>query len=108
MSTKAINPYPLIGEKHKESLDFIIANLPANPTFENLNDVLVSSLFTPDPAFPVVGDFASLMLLTVLPNTYNGYVNGGLGSYVKYTDDQYLIVNQLLQGIKSVPVEAIG
>ena len=34
MQPKLINPYPFVGTKHKEALDFIIANLPADPTFD--------------------------------------------------------------------------
>jgi hypothetical protein len=77
MQTKVINPYPFIGAKHKEALDFIIANLPASPTFDNLNEVVVSGIFTPTTSFPDLNDLFLTLLKTVLPNAYNGYVNKG-------------------------------
>ena len=44
MQAKVINPYSFVGAKHKEALDFIIANLPTDPTFEQLNEVLRNSI----------------------------------------------------------------
>src|SRR3954462_6210818 len=106
MQAKAINPYSALGQVHKDALDFIIANLPANPTFDNLNEVVVNSIFAPNP-----GDEPSDGLVmyagTILPYAYNSYVNAGLSNDAKYTDKQLIIINQLLQGIKAVPVEAM-
>ena len=123
MQTKAINPYNAVVQKHKDALDFIATNLPADPTFDNLNEVLVNSIFSPTPDEGGLGDLISIFVGTVLPNAYNGYVNSGqfavnnkqstaiestIGSYVKYTDSQLLIISKLLDGIKAVPVENIG
>jgi hypothetical protein len=136
MQTKVINPYPFIGAKHKEALDFIIANLPASPTFDNLNEVVVSGIFTPGTSFPDLNDLFLTLLKTVLPNAYNGYVNGGtsgnkggtgdegrgtggntgwasgewriVNSNTKYTEGQLVIIDKMLQGINRITAEDIG
>jgi hypothetical protein len=111
---KVINPYPFLGTKHNEALDFIITNLPANPTFENLNEVLSNALFTPDPQYPITNGFATLAFGSILPNAYNAYVNGGAEDEgrgtkgnIPYTEKQQAIITHLLNGIHHVPVESI-
>ena len=108
MQTKVINPYRKGGEIVKTALDFIITNLPADPTFDDLNDVLTGAVFTPTPESSTVNDAAQLFLGGVLPFAFNGYVNGGVCKYVKYSDNQTIIIHNLLEGIKRVPVESIG
>ena len=108
MQTKVINPYGRAGGIVKNALDFIIANMPPDPTFEQLTEVYTGSVFTPDPESPSMNDAAQLFLGGVLPFAYNGYVNGGLGKYVKYTENQIFIINKLLDCMKSISVESIG
>ncbi len=130
MQPKIINPYPFVGEKHKEALDFIIANLPANPEFDQLNEILVAAIFPDDPANPVTSSIIGISLRTVLPNAYNGYVNGSQmtvngsqltadnvemasairhlsSSNTRYSEKQLHIINYMLDGIHRVPVESI-
>lgn len=112
---KAINPYNSLGEKHKAALDYIIANLPPSPTFDNLNEQLVSAFYIPDPLEPSVFDSLVPAAKTILPNAYNGYVNTPVssnwlvtGSNTPYTEAQLVLIKQMLEGINGVPVEAIG
>jgi hypothetical protein len=121
MQLKVINPYAFIGTKHKETLDFIGNNLPVDPTFEQLNEVLVAGSFTADPDHLTISGFAATFAATILPNAYNGYVNGNqltignsqLGvitgaagtsvrSNTPYTETQQKLIDQLLRGISSV------
>lgn len=108
MQTKVINPYRKGGDISKTALDFIATNLPPDPTFDNLNDILGGAVFTPDPAQPTLADVANLFLGGVLPFAYNGYVNGGTGRYVKYSESQMVIIHQLLNRINTISAEAIG
>src|SRR3954466_13051734 len=105
MQAKAINPFPFIGQRHKDALDFIILNLPPNPTFDNLNDIVVASAFAPDPV-PSTDAGLEIYLPTVLPSAYNRYVNSampGAGGEIsetmvsitaKYTPNQLLLINK--------------
>src|SRR5437868_2133567 len=77
MQPKLINPYPFVGTKHKEALDFIIANLPADPTFEQLNEILHNAMFPGGTGDPYIAQLLGLYPGMVLPNAYNGYVNNG-------------------------------
>ncbi len=119
---KVINPYPALGTKHKESLDYIIANLPVNPTFDDLNAKLTDSFFIPDPNEPSPIDAAEGIIKTMLPHAYNGYVNGGAGyklqtasgkeqdasGYWRYNEAQMRVIEQMLNGLNNIPVESIG
>jgi hypothetical protein len=141
MQPKSINPYSPASAKQKEALDFIITNLPSSPTFEQLNEVLLTAMFGSDPDGLLSGDVAPVFLQSALPLVYNGYVNqltigngqltsnsqlpidnkqmttGGqplstvnclLSIYnTQYTESQIIIITNLLQGIKRVPVESI-
>src|ERR1051325_8255712 len=112
MQARVINPYTKAGNKHKDSLDYIIANLPPEPTFDDLNAKLVDSFFIPDPNNPSLLDLGVSVLKTILPNAYNGYVNGGASGkgqgasgYWRYNEKQMALINQLLDGINKIPVE---
>ncbi len=129
MQTKIINPYTEFGTKHKNSLDYIITNLPLNlptgqagPTFENLNEQLVNSFYIPDPLNPSPVDLLVPFLKTVLPHTYNGYVNAGASGEwrvassnlpagqagTKYNAVQQKLIAQMLEGIRFVPAQSIA
>ena len=65
-----INPYSPLGPKIKAALDLVIASLPLNPTFDNLNDALFNALFAGNlPS----DDLVILYVKSVLPNVYNAY-----------------------------------
>lgn len=108
MQTRLINPYPFIGEKHTEALDFIIANLPANPEFDQLNDAVVAAVSPANSEVPLVNELIQVSLSTVLPNVVNGYLNTGTKSNAVYTEKQQVIINDLFNGVKRVPVESIA
>lgn len=115
MQTKIINPYTEFGTKHKNSLDYIITNLPLNPTFENLNEQLVNSFYIPDPLDPNPVDLVAPFLKTVLPNAYNGFVNGwakdegrGTRGNTNYNEAQQKLITQMLEGIRFVPAQSIA
>ena len=71
------NPYIEFGAQLKTSLDYIIANLPVSPTFEDLNQQLVNSIYIINPGENNPVDLVVPLLKTVLPNVYNGYLVGG-------------------------------
>jgi hypothetical protein len=118
---KIYNPYYVLGEKQKEALDFIIANLPPSPTFEQLNEVLLTAVFGIAPDGVLSSDTAPLFLQTVLPLAHNGYINGagktlafknsstseGSNTTPMYTERQMPNIRQMLDGIQSVPAESI-
>ncbi len=115
METKVINPYSFLADKQKETLDTIIANLPADPTFEQFNDVTLTAFFGVDPTNPLNSDLNRLLLHSVLPLVYNGYMNGGAngkwrgaGNNTAYTEEQLLFIQQILKGINEVPVEHLA
>ncbi len=110
---KLINPYTEFGTKHKASLDYVIANLPVNPTFENLNEQLVNSFFIPNPNEPGPLDLVPPVLRTVLPSAYNAYggtrdEGRGTKGNSKFTEQQLTLVSQLIDGMKTVPALSIG
>ena len=76
MQLKVINPYAFLGDKHKEVLELIGTNLPANPTFDNLNQVLLSAVYSGGNPNPIVDTIAQIYLIPLLPKVYNGYING--------------------------------
>src|ERR1051325_8931575 len=102
MQARVINPYTKAGNKHKESLDYIITNLPPEPTFDDLNSKLVDSFFIPDPNNPSLLDLGLPVLKTVLPFVYNGYVYGHatVNGYWKYDESQMRVIERMLHGIK--------
>ena len=106
MNPKVINPYAALGTKHKDSLDDIIAHLPANPAFDDLNGQLGAAFFQIDPESPKAGAVIENTIKTILPHAYNGYVNGGIGGFVKYSDSQQPFIKQMLEGIQSIPAES--
>ncbi len=70
------NPYIDFGAQLKTSLDYVIANLPVSPTFEDLNQQLVDSIYIINPSEGGPLNLVVSILKTVLPNVYNGYVSG--------------------------------
>ena len=71
------NPYIDFGAQLKTSLDYVIANLPVSPTFEDLNQQLVDSIYIINPSEGGPLNLVVPILKTVLPNVYNGYFNVG-------------------------------
>ncbi len=104
---KPINPYSYSGEKHVELLDTIATNLPADPTFEQLNEILVAGLFPPaPPGSPLesLAGISNLFLVSVLPNAYNAYVqppNPLKGVMGGYNEKQQEIIAQIFRGIQT-------
>lgn len=108
------NPYPTIGPKLKSGLDYIIANLPLNPTFENLNNTLCNAIYTPNPTNPFLNDALQLYIKSVLPFVHNGYVNSQASNpqisdaqLKQYSDKQFEIIYHLFKTISTTPNEAI-
>ena len=56
MQTKVINPYRELELKIADAFDFTSANLPANPTFDQLNTVVLTGIFGSAPGNPLDGD----------------------------------------------------
>ncbi|MES2620393.1 MAG: hypothetical protein V4615_06035 [Bacteroidota bacterium] len=108
MQSKVINPYAFAGIKHKEVLDLIGTNLPTDPTFDQLNEVLITSIYNNGNPNLLQDTIAQIYLIPLLPKVYNGYVNNGVGSNVTYHENQQLIINQMLAGLSRVPVESIS
>lgn len=115
MNPKAINPYAGLESMHKNNLDYIIAHLPVNPTFNDLNKQLSDAFFTADPDHPRISEVVPGYIQTILPNVYNGYVNGEWSaaaakgkSYVNYSAAQQQLISGMLRGIRDIPVESIG
>ncbi|MCG3166280.1 MAG: hypothetical protein POELPBGB_02058 [Bacteroidia bacterium] len=104
------NPYNTLGPQLKTALDYIIANLPLSPTFENLNNTLFDALFGNNPPSD---SLAIVYAKSVLPNVYNGYTAEAAtlsvveGHLNKYPDKQYKIIYYLLREISTTPTEAI-
>jgi hypothetical protein len=67
---QTINPYSTLSPKIKTALDGIIAALPLNPTFDNLNDAVFNAQFAPTPP---TDSLTVLYIKSVLPNVYNSY-----------------------------------
>jgi hypothetical protein len=105
MNPKVINPYAALGADHKEVLDYLIANLPPNPTFDDLNAQVSAFFFTPDPQNPNISGMVADYSKTVLPHAYNGYVNGRATDAIFQKDG---ICSQMLNGINNIPAESIG
>jgi len=110
MNIRVINPYAKVVSRHRESLDYIIAHLPPNPGFDELNAQLVASFFEPDPENETLGNLFVDALETVLPNLYNAYVHGsskGKG-FANYSEAQQRLIAEMLEGVVRTPAEAIS
>jgi hypothetical protein len=108
MQLKVINPYAFLGTQHKEALDFIGTNLPPDPTFEQLNELLIADAITTDPDHPTISGFAAMFAATILPNAYNGYVNRHTKGNAVFTEKQQKAITELLEGLEQVAPAEIG
>ena len=119
------NPYHTLGPQLKTALDYIIANMPLSPSFDNLNNTLYDALFGNNPPSD---SLAIVYAKSVLPMVYNSYiVHSGVTSsvveklqtidnvprfaaaaqYNQYSDKQYAIIYHLLKAISTTPTESI-
>lgn len=72
-----MNPYTYIGTTATQMLDYIIANLPPNPSFDDLNQQLLNSVIPPGTITPPPGpdNVTESFPLLILPYAYNAIVN---------------------------------
>jgi hypothetical protein len=103
-----MNPYNFLIPRHDALLDTVVDNLPAQPTFDNLNEILTAAIVVPDPADPFISNLGVMVTTTLLPNAYNGYMHRGTRSNMVYTELQQQLVLQLTQGLLAVPPQAMS
>lgn len=102
-----MNPYSFLMQKHRDLLDTVADNLPAGPSVEQLNEVLVAAVFTPDPEDPFMANLAQMALSTLLPQAYNGYRYRGTRSNTEYSPQQQALIGQMTRGLSAMPPKAI-
>ena len=102
-----MNPFTFLMPKHSELLDTIAANLPAQPTFENLNEILTAAMVVPDPSDPFLSNLGAMVTGTLLPQAYNGYRYRGTRSNTEYSELQQSLMSQLTRGLQGMPAQAL-
>lgn len=104
------NPYPLLGTKIKTALDAIIAALPLNPAFDNLNDALFNAIVAGNPPSD---DLVELYIKSVLPLVSNAYLRVLPSPFaegtevIHYNEKQLIVINGLLSNLRSASAEQI-
>ena len=100
------NPYHTLSPKLKTALDYIIANMQLNPTFQNLNDALYDALFATNPPND---DLAIVYAKSVLPLVYNGFVTSSVVEkpQLNYTENQLVVITELFTALRTTPTESI-
>ncbi|MCG3167084.1 MAG: hypothetical protein POELPBGB_02867 [Bacteroidia bacterium] len=112
------NPYHTLGPQLKTALDYIIANMPLSPSFDNLNNTLFDALFGTNPPSD---SLAIVYAKSVLPMVYNSYivhrpqsiVHSGVtlsvveGYQSKFNENQQLVITELFSSLRTTPTESI-
>lgn len=102
-----MNPFSYLMTKHSELLDTVAANLPAQPTFDDLNEILTAAIVVPDPADPFLSNLGVMVTSTLLPQAYNGYRYRGTRGNTEYNELQQSLIAQLTRGLQAVPAQAL-
>ena len=98
------NPYQILGTQFRLGLEYLEGNITSGMDTDAINTLIsdyLQTLYYPTP------DQFQTDLLTTLPLTaVCNYVNNNIGN--SYDSSQGYFINQMLNGIRNVPVESIG
>lgn len=110
MTTTIVNPYEGIGGEFTSGLDAVATALaPLYPT------QIISDLVNADYTYMLAAYYGGVTdpflfreLKSILPFSINAYVNSPYGgAFTQYNAGQQQIIYQMLEGLKTVPIESI-
>jgi hypothetical protein len=96
------NPYSELGVAHTEGLDYVIKNIPANPKLEDINQIVCK--FVQKKMNYSESTISNMELYSVIPHTYNAFINSDFGSF---NLRQYDMIDIIYLWIKENPIEQI-
>ena len=104
MAIETYNPYKASNTIFTDGLDYIIANLPGSPTFDDLLTTITAYFNSlPDPpGAEIIGLMPSMMA-----NTVNDYVNSKIAENLNFGGNEWAIVDSVLSGIKGGSIESM-
>lgn len=110
MATISHNPFKIVGEQYVDGLNYIITNLPANPTFEQLNDTTIAyvgGLFSTDEEDPSIAPILKTTVDSILPNTINDYINKQILANLNLTPLQENLIIDIYDGLFANPISSL-
>lgn len=110
-----MNPYTYTGTRATQILDYLIANLPPNPSFDDLNQQLCNAVVTPGTVTPPPGpdNMMESFPLLLLPYAHNAIVNASALHRsppvvnAQWNEEQLHLLNLFAFGTAQLPEEAI-
>lgn len=112
MSITYLNPFSKISTQYSNGLEYLINNLPATPSFDDLNNTTIAYIQTLLDPTTIPPDSLNLpmndALASVIPNSVNDYNNQIIPQNLMMSAGQAEFVASVLQGIRQNSIESLG
>ncbi|MEX0812669.1 MAG: hypothetical protein WD048_10675 [Chitinophagales bacterium] len=111
MSIEKINPYDYAGGQFTAGLDYVAAELPVDPTIDDLRDKVVEyiedTFFTEGEESDMPG-FVENRIQSIIPSVINSYRKSAIqNGQVHFDGAQTMFIREMLGSIFSVPVKSV-
>ncbi len=103
MPLPTYNPYKIANPLFSDGLDYIIANIPADPTYTDVVDTIEAYLETLPDSFDSVPP-----LVSVAYNSANDYMNSRIAQNLNFGANEWAFVDAVLQGIKDNSIDSLA
>lgn len=110
MATISHNPFKIVGQQYADGLNYIITNLPVDPTFEQLNDTTIayiSELLSGEEEEPEMSPVIKATVDSILPNTVNDYINKQILDNLNLSLSQKNLIVNIYDGLFCNPISSL-